>query len=107
MLSCDNLPTNGEVARRAVVAFARLRDDDLARWIEEHVAFPSSMVDRITPKTSEVDRERLASEFGVVDRWPVMTEAFTDWSSRTCSARSGHLSTRSACGSSPTFARSR
>ncbi len=79
VLSCDNLPANGEVARRAVVAFARLRDDDLARWIEEHVAFPSSMVDRITPKTRDADRERLASEFGVVDRWPVMTEAFTDW----------------------------
>ena len=79
VLSCDNLPANGQVARQAVVAFARLRDEGLARWIEEHVAFPSSMVDRITPRTTDADRERLAREFGVLDRWPVMTEPFTDW----------------------------
>ena len=79
VLSCDNMPLNGRVTRQAVVAFARLRDPDLASWIEEHVAFPSSMVDRITPETTDEDRARLAREFGVIDRWPVMTEPFTDW----------------------------
>jgi mannitol 2-dehydrogenase len=79
ILSCDNLPASGDVARTAVVAFARQRDERLARWIEEGVAFPSSMVDRITPKTTDADRERLAREFGVADRWPVMTEPFSEW----------------------------
>ena len=79
VLCCDNMPLNGAVTRAAVVAFARLRDTELASWIEEHVAFPSSMVDRITPVTTDADRERLAREFGVVDRWPVMTEPFSDW----------------------------
>src|SRR4051794_19926856 len=57
VLSCDNVPGNGRVARAAVVAFARLRDPRLADWIDEHVAFPSSMVDRITPETTDEDAD--------------------------------------------------
>jgi len=79
VLSCDNLPGNGDAARRAVVSVARLRDERLAAWIEEHVEFPNSMVDRITPKTSVSDREAVAREFGVHDRWPVITEPFSQW----------------------------
>jgi fructuronate reductase/mannitol 2-dehydrogenase len=79
MLSCDNLPANGDVTRAAVLGFARLRDEHLADWIERNVTFPSSMVDRITPKTTPEDRERLAREFGVDDRWPVMTEPYSEW----------------------------
>jgi len=79
VLSCDNMPGNGAVARAAVVAFARMRDDGLAEWIDEHVAFPSSMVDRITPKTQPADREMVERVFGVRDRWPVMTEPFSQW----------------------------
>ena len=79
ILSCDNLPANGAAARAAVVEHARLRDPGLARWIDENVAFPSSMVDRITPTTSDDDREHLAREFGVVDRWPVVTEPYSEW----------------------------
>jgi fructuronate reductase/mannitol 2-dehydrogenase len=79
ILSCDNMPASGDVARDAITAFARLRDEGLAQWIEEHVTFPSSMVDRITPRTTDADRERLARELGVEDRWPVMTEPYADW----------------------------
>ncbi len=79
ILSCDNLPSNGAVTRTAVVGFARLRDEKLAEWIESEVAFPSSMVDRITPVTTDADRERVAREFGIDDRWPVMTEPFSQW----------------------------
>jgi mannitol 2-dehydrogenase len=79
VLSCDNMPGNGAVARTAVVAFARMRDEQLARWIEDRVAFPSSMVDRITPKTTPADREMVERVFGVRDRWPVMTESFSQW----------------------------
>jgi fructuronate reductase/mannitol 2-dehydrogenase len=79
VLSCDNIPANGAVARAAVVGYATLRDRDLASWIEEYVTFPSSMVDRITPTTGAADRALVEREFGVRDRWPVVTEPFSQW----------------------------
>jgi fructuronate reductase/mannitol 2-dehydrogenase len=79
VLSCDNMLSNGDIARTAVVSLARLRDPDLADWIEANVSFPSSMVDRITPQTTVADRDYVASAFGVADRWPVMTEPFSQW----------------------------
>ncbi|NAZ87069.1 mannitol dehydrogenase family protein [Kineococcus indalonis] len=83
VLSCDNMPHNGEAARTAVVSFARLRDErhggNLAGWVEEHVAFPGCMVDRITPATTEEERDAIAASTGVDDRWPVITEPFTQW----------------------------
>ncbi len=79
VLSCDNIPGNGEVARRMMTAFARLKDAGLADWMEREVAFPNSMVDRITPVTSSEDIELLASDFGLVDGWPVVCEPFTQW----------------------------
>lgn len=79
VLSCDNLQGNGAVCRQAVVGFARLVDGELADWIEREVSFPSSMVDRITPATTDADRAALAESFGVEDRWPVPAEPFTQW----------------------------
>ncbi|WP_432484753.1 mannitol dehydrogenase family protein [Kineococcus esterisolvens] len=83
VLSCDNMQHNGHAARTAVVSFARLRDErlggDLAGWIEENVTFPSSMVDRITPTTTPEERDAVAASTGVDDRWPVITEPFTQW----------------------------
>jgi mannitol 2-dehydrogenase len=79
VLSCDNMQQNGEAARAAVVGYARLLDADLAAWIDASVAFPGSMVDRITPSTSPADRAAIARRFGVDDRWPVVTEPFSQW----------------------------
>jgi mannitol 2-dehydrogenase len=79
VLSCDNLQGNGGVARTAVVSFARLRDAELAKWIDAHVAFPNAMVDRITPQTTDADRDMVARVFGITDAWPVMTEPFRQW----------------------------
>ncbi|NEK59275.1 mannitol dehydrogenase family protein [Geodermatophilus sabuli] len=79
VLSCDNMQSNGTAARTAVVSFARLRDDDLAEWIDQHVTFPSSMVDRITPNTTPEERDAIATATGVDDRWPVITEPFRQW----------------------------
>ena len=79
VMSCDNLPGNGDVARRMMTAFARLKDPDLADWMAQHVSFPNGMVDRITPVTSQDDVDRLAEEVGVVDGWPVVSEPFTQW----------------------------
>ncbi|MBL0930564.1 MAG: mannitol dehydrogenase family protein, partial [Alphaproteobacteria bacterium] len=79
LLSCDNIQHNGEVLRAAVLALAALRDEKLAAWIEREVAFPSTMVDRITPVTSPADIEYLAARHGIADRWPVISESFSQW----------------------------
>src|SRR5690606_16443927 len=70
---------NGEVARRSVEAVARLVDEELADWIAAEVAFPSTMVDRITPVTTPADVERIHERLGVHDAWPVASEPFTQW----------------------------
>jgi fructuronate reductase/mannitol 2-dehydrogenase len=79
VVSCDNLPDNGAMARRAVVSLAGLRDERLAAWIDANVAFPSSMVDRITPRAGPAERHALAREFGILDLCPVVTEPFSQW----------------------------
>ncbi len=79
VVSCDNIEHNGEVARRSFAAFAALRDPELGAWVEREVPFPNSMVDRITPATTDQDRAEVARRFGVDDRWPVICEAFTQW----------------------------
>ena len=78
-MTCDNIQHNGDVLRDAVLALATLRDPALADWIGAHVPFPSSMVDRITPVTSEADVAGLAERYGIQDRWPVVSETFTQW----------------------------
>jgi fructuronate reductase len=79
VLCCDNLPANGATLRRLLLQFAELRDAELARFARDEVAFPSSMVDRIVPATTDADRARVAAELGVADAWPVMTEPFCQW----------------------------
>lgn len=79
VMSCDNIPHNGGVARDAVVGTARLSDPDLADWIAAEVAFPSGMVDRITPATSDRERAMIRDEFGIADATPVFAEDFIQW----------------------------
>ncbi|MDO4900775.1 mannitol dehydrogenase family protein [Actinomyces sp.] len=79
VMSCDNLPGNGRIARTAVVAQARLSDPELADWIDANVAFPNCMVDRITPQTTPADVEQVRAELDVEDAWPVVAEPFTQW----------------------------
>lgn len=79
VLSCDNLQGNGEFTRQTVTGFAHLVDAGLSSWIENNVAFPNCMVDRITPATSDADRASLREQFGIDDRWPVPAEPFTQW----------------------------
>jgi mannitol 2-dehydrogenase len=78
-VSCDNIPHNGDLARSSYAAFAALRDPELGEWVRAHVPFPNSMVDRITPVTSDEDRAQLADRFGIEDRWPVVCEPWTQW----------------------------
>ncbi|KIQ01050.1 MULTISPECIES: mannitol dehydrogenase family protein [Pseudomonas] len=79
LMSCDNLPHNGAVTRKALLAFAHLADHELATWIDSHVSFPNAMVDRITPMTSDAHRQQLAERHGVEDAWPVVCEPFLQW----------------------------
>jgi mannitol 2-dehydrogenase len=79
VLSCDNLERNGEVCRRSVCGHAELLDPELAVWIAENVAFPDSMVDRITRRTTDADRARFSDDFGFSDEWPVYCEPFRQW----------------------------
>ena len=79
VMSCDNLQGNGHVMRKVLLGLSELQEPALARWIGENVAFPNSMVDRITPATTASDAEELRSTFGIVDAWPVVTEPFRQW----------------------------
>ncbi|MDR1825880.1 MAG: mannitol dehydrogenase family protein [Bifidobacteriaceae bacterium] len=79
VMSCDNIQDNGAVARKALVAYAALRDPDMAAWIASEVHFPSSMVDRITPRTTPDDVTTVRERYGIEDAWPVVTEDFIQW----------------------------
>lgn len=79
ILSCDNLPGNGDAARDAIVEVADSRSIDLRRYVETACTFPNSMVDRITPQTKEEDRAWLRNDIGIDDGWPVVCETFRQW----------------------------
>ncbi|MFC8304238.1 mannitol dehydrogenase family protein [Specibacter sp. NPDC057265] len=79
VMSCDNIQGNGDVAKKMFTAFAELREPALATWMRAHVLFPNSMVDRITPVTTDADRSTITKEFGLVDQWPVVCEPFEQW----------------------------
>jgi mannitol 2-dehydrogenase len=77
--SCDNLQGNGNIARKMLIAFAELYNPALGKWLSEYGAFPNSMVDRITPATTDIDRDRVAKQFGIQDDFPVVAEPFIQW----------------------------
>ena len=80
LLSCDNLPENGRLLCDAIVGFAHLSGQDgLADWIAANIAFPSSMVDRITPATTEDALAEARTQTGCEDRAAVETEPFLQW----------------------------
>jgi mannitol 2-dehydrogenase len=79
VMSCDNLQSNGDIIKKMLLAFAELRDPKLHNWLVENCAFPNSMVDRITPATTDEHRTLVKEEFGIDDGWPVMCEPFKQW----------------------------
>ncbi len=79
VLSCDNLPRNGRTLAGLVRTLARIRDDRLADWIPNNVAFPSSMVDRIVPATTPDDIAENETALGLRDDGVVVTEPFRQW----------------------------
>ncbi|MDR2930732.1 MAG: mannitol dehydrogenase family protein [Propionibacteriaceae bacterium] len=79
IMSCDNVESNGDVARRSFTSFAAMVDPELAEWMTSTVSFPNCMVDRITPVTTDQDRAWVTQTYGVDDAWPVLSEGFTQW----------------------------
>lgn len=79
ILCCDNMPDNGQFLRKGVVEFARLSDPDLAEWIDKNVAFPSSMVDRITPASTQETLKHAEALTGCIDNAAIETEPFSQW----------------------------
>jgi fructuronate reductase len=77
VLCCDNLPANGRTVAKVVARLASLQDAQLGQYVIENVAFPSTMVDRIVPATTDGDRARVTAATGLEDAWPVVTEVFT------------------------------
>jgi mannitol 2-dehydrogenase len=79
VLSCDNVQGNGHMARAMFTAYASLKDPELGLWMRDNIQFPNSMVDRITPVTSEEDIAEAAALTGLDDAWPVVCEPFFQW----------------------------
>ena len=79
LMSLDNLPANGALLRGLVLDFAQRCDPALAAWIDAGCSFPSSMVDRIVPRTTDADRDRIALRLGQRDAWPVVAEPYFEW----------------------------
>ena len=79
VMSCDNIQGNGDIAKKMFTAFATLKQADFGAWMAENVAFPNSMVDRITPVTSPEDIIEAEKITGLADAWPVVAEPFFQW----------------------------
>jgi len=79
VMSCDNVPENGKVAKQAVLGLATLIAPDLVTWIDDNVAFPNSMVDCITPATGDRERNLVTERFGIDDPTVVVCEPFRQW----------------------------
>lgn len=79
VLCCDNMPHNGKRVQTAVVSFAQAFDAELAAWIEQQVAFPSSMVDRIVPAMTDADFAAIKQDTGIDSPTVVKCEQFSQW----------------------------
>ena len=79
VLSCDNLPNNGEVLEKVVVQFAEKISPELAAWIRTNTCFPATMIDRIVPATTDEDRRDIEARLGVRDEGLVVAEPFSQW----------------------------
>jgi fructuronate reductase len=79
VVCCDNLPDNGTAVSRVVLDFAELAEPAMVPWIRDHVSFVTTMVDRITPRTTPADLAVAASLTGFADAMPVVTEPYTEW----------------------------
>jgi mannitol 2-dehydrogenase len=79
VMSCDNIQHNGDVAKKMFLSFSKHQDLKVYHWMLSNTAFPNSMVDRITPVTTDEDINYLQDEYSIIDKWPVTCEPFVQW----------------------------
>ena len=79
VISCDNLTDNGHKLRRALIAFAELKDPTIANWLSQQLISPCTMVDSITPATDDAIKSQVEQVLGLQDNWPIKREAFVQW----------------------------
>ncbi|HEX5205649.1 MAG TPA: mannitol dehydrogenase family protein [Actinoplanes sp.] len=79
IVPCDNLPANGEAVARVLLDFTTLAEPALVPWIRDNVSFVTTMVDRITPRSTGEDVRAAAELTGFDDAVPVVTEPYTEW----------------------------
>lgn len=80
VMSCDNMPENGHVASNVILGLARMQSEELAQWIETHVSFPSTMVDRIVPAVTPETLDKITHKLGgIIDPVGVACEPFRQW----------------------------
>lgn len=79
VLSCDNIPDNGHVVKHAVLGMAQTRSAELADWINQHVRFPSTMVDRIVPAATDESLAEITAVLGVADPVAISCEPYIQW----------------------------
>ncbi|AVC44335.1 D-mannonate oxidoreductase [Francisella tularensis subsp. novicida] len=79
LLSCDNMPNNGKILKKATLEFSSKIDRELSNWISENVSFPSSMVDRIVPAVTQQTLDNIENMIGQKDISAVATEEFSQW----------------------------
>lgn len=77
VLSCDDIPFNGDIAKRLMLQFAELKSPEVADWIRDNVSFPNSMIDRVMPATS--GKTSPHQRYGIEDNCAVLGEAHTQW----------------------------
>jgi len=79
VMSCDNMPENGHVTQQVIISLARQQDTELADWIDAHMTFPSTMVDRIVPAMTEETHAALRQQLGCDDPAGIVCEPFFQW----------------------------
>ncbi len=79
VMSCDNIQSNGDVARKAILGYAKLVDSTLYEWIKTHVTFPNTMVDRIVPAVTAETLTYIESKLGYTDHCAIACEPFRQW----------------------------
>ena len=79
IISCDNIPKNGAVLKTCILQFCAIKYPDIVSYVEHDVAFPCTMVDRITPNSTTEDIERVSKVLGVRDNLAVVCEDYIQW----------------------------
>lgn len=79
VISCDNLSDNGTKLRQALADYVTLKEPGLLAWLDAHVSFPNTMVDRITPRLSDQAVADMRRAAGGPALPAVGTEAFSEW----------------------------